>query len=94
MGFPCHPLGDIPDPGIEPASLMSTALAGRFFTTGATWEAHLIIIVYIWGFPDGSDGKESACDARDLGSQTSTAHSVYMSMPTLPICPALSFPYY
>ena len=25
--------------GIEPASLMSPALAGRFFTTSATWEA-------------------------------------------------------
>ena len=25
--------GDLPDPGIEPASLVSPALAGRFFTT-------------------------------------------------------------
>ena len=25
---------DLPDPGIEPSSLMSLALAGRFFTTG------------------------------------------------------------
>ena len=31
--------GDLPNPGIEPASLMSPALAGRFFTTSATWEA-------------------------------------------------------
>ena len=31
--------GDLPDPGIEPASLMSPALAGRFFTTSTTWEA-------------------------------------------------------
>ena len=29
-GFPC-PSGDLPDPGIEPVSLMSPALAGRFF---------------------------------------------------------------
>ena len=29
--------GDLPDPGIEPASLTSPALAGGFFTT---WEAH------------------------------------------------------
>ena len=29
--------GDLPDPGIEPLSLMSPALAGRFFTTSATW---------------------------------------------------------
>ena len=34
--------GDLPDPRIEPASLMSPALAVEFFTTGATWEAQLI----------------------------------------------------
>ena len=32
-GLPCPPPGDLPDPGIEPASLASPALAGRFFTT-------------------------------------------------------------
>ena len=32
-----HPLpGDLPDPRIEPTSLMSFALAGRFFTISAT----------------------------------------------------------
>ena len=31
---------DLPDPGIEPTSLKPPALAGRFFTTRATWEAH------------------------------------------------------
>ena len=30
MPFP--PPGELPDPGIKPASLMSPALAGRFFT--------------------------------------------------------------
>ena len=30
---------DFPDPGIKPTSLMSPALAGKFFTSGATWEA-------------------------------------------------------
>ena len=39
-GLPCLPPGDLPDPGIEPKSLKSPALAGRFFTTSATWEAH------------------------------------------------------
>ena len=39
-GLPCPPPGDLPHPGIEPASLMSPTLAGRFFTTNATWEAH------------------------------------------------------
>ena len=33
--------GDRADPGIEPGSLKSPALAGEFFTTHATWEAHL-----------------------------------------------------
>ena len=32
--------GDLPNPGIKPASLLFPALAGRFFTTRATWEAH------------------------------------------------------
>ena len=31
---------DLPHPGIEPESLMSPALAGGFFTTSATWQAH------------------------------------------------------
>ena len=37
-GLPFPPPEDLPDPGIEPASLMSPALAGGFFTTSATWE--------------------------------------------------------
>ena len=45
-GLPCPLLGDFPNPGIKPASLMSP-LTGGFFTTGkmiirfnssATWE--------------------------------------------------------
>ena len=35
-GLPCPPLGDLPDPGIEPTSLAPPALAGRFFTSSAT----------------------------------------------------------
>ena len=38
-GLPCCPPGDLPDPGIEPASLMSAVLAGGFFTASTTWEA-------------------------------------------------------
>ena len=38
-GLPCPPPGDFPNPGMEPASLMSPTLAGRFFTTSTTWEA-------------------------------------------------------
>ena len=37
----CHFLlqGIFPDPGFEPASPVSLALAGRFFTNCTTWEA-------------------------------------------------------
>ena len=38
-GWPFLPPGGLPGPGIEPASLMSPALAGGFFTSSATWEA-------------------------------------------------------
>ena len=31
--FACPPPGDLPNPGIKPASLASPVLAGRFFTT-------------------------------------------------------------
>ena len=31
--------GDLPNPGIKPTSLAFPELAGRFFTTSATWEA-------------------------------------------------------
>ena len=44
--LPCPPPGDLPDPGIKSTSLMSPALAGRFFTTSTTWEA-LRIYIYI-----------------------------------------------
>ena len=42
-GLPCPPPGDLPDPRIEPMSLMSPALAGGFLTTSTTWEALQIL---------------------------------------------------
>ena len=38
-GLPCPPPGELPDSEIAPMSLKSSALAGGFFTTSATWEA-------------------------------------------------------
>ena len=43
-GLPRPTPGDLPNLGIEPASLTSPALAGRLFTTSATWEALEITI--------------------------------------------------
>ena len=37
-GLPFSSPGHLPDPGIEPMSLASPALAGGFFATSATWE--------------------------------------------------------
>ena len=39
-GVPCPPPGDLPNPGIEPESLTSPALADMFSTTKTTWETH------------------------------------------------------
>ena len=47
-GWPCPPPGNLPDPGIKPVSLMSPALASRFFITSTTC----------------ARGKESACQCR------------------------------
>ena len=40
-GLPFPTPGDLPSPGIEPTSLVSPALAGRFFINCTTWEAQL-----------------------------------------------------
>ena len=50
-GLPFPSPGDLPDPGIEPPSLMSPALVGGFFATSATWEAVGLFI----SFSVGSD---------------------------------------
>ena len=38
-GLPLPTPGDLPDPGMEPPSLVAPTLAGGFFTTSTTWEA-------------------------------------------------------
>ena len=47
-GLPCPPPGDLPDPGIKPGAPMTPALAGRSFTTSATWEAPFLLYVTIF----------------------------------------------
>ena len=43
-GLPFPNPGDLPDPGVEPASLVSPARADRCFTTSTTSEAPLFLI--------------------------------------------------
>ena len=56
-GWPGPPPGDLPDLGIEPASLVSPAEAGGFFTTSATWEAHAL---------SSTDEQTEVCTSRAL----------------------------
>ena len=42
--LPCPPPEDIPEPVIESTSLVSPALAGGFFTTGATWKVNRLTL--------------------------------------------------
>ena len=46
LSFPTP--GDLPDPGIKPASLTSPALAGGLFTT---WEAYILLCVSLPQIP-------------------------------------------
>ena len=45
-GLPCPPSGDLPDPGIEPVSLVSPALAAGFFHIRATLEAQKVVVQF------------------------------------------------
>ena len=40
--------GDLSDPGFEPMSPVSPALASRFFTTSATWKVHIYKYIQIY----------------------------------------------
>ena len=42
-GLPFLSPGDFPYPGIKPRSLMTLALADRFFTTSTTWEGPILV---------------------------------------------------
>ena len=41
------PLGDLSQPEVKPASLMSSALVVGFFTTNGTWEAGTLVYVLV-----------------------------------------------
>ena len=55
IAMPFSRVSSRPDPGVKPKSHTSPELAGRFFTSSATWEAlmrsavtHLILIILIF----------------------------------------------
>ena len=49
-GYPFPTLGNLPNPRIKFVSLASPVLAGRFFTTSATWEAPLYFLAPFYNF--------------------------------------------
>ena len=54
-GLPFPSPGDLRDPGIEPVSLTSPALADGFFTTSATWMSRMKISSYFVSQKPGLD---------------------------------------
>ena len=79
-GLPCPLPGDLPDPGKEPASLMSSALPGRFFNTGTTWEAVNLMEVL---FHDGSLKSLCAKDSIHMPGFSGWPH--WVEFPELPL---------
>ena len=49
IGLPCSPPGDLLNPGVKPAFLMSPALAGVFFTTALPGKPWLYKLVNVNG---------------------------------------------
>ena len=62
---------DLPKPGIKPASLLSSALAGGFFTTNTTWESSPLLRVGSSGWDQPSSSSASlSIDNSCLCNQT------------------------
>ena len=77
-GLPCPPPGDLPNPGIEPVSLMSPALAGGFFTISTNWESQVFVTQWCL----------TLCDPVDCSPPDSFVHGVLQER----ILPWLPFP--
>ena len=58
-GLSCSPPEDLPYPGIEPESLRSPALAGKFFTTSTTWETKSVYTPIKFKKQTKKDGRDS-----------------------------------
>ena len=63
--------GNLPDPGIEPVSLISPALADQFFTTSTIWEACLRVSVQ---FSSVTQSCLTLCDPMDRSTSGLPVH--------------------
>ena len=76
-GLWCPPPGGFPDPGTEPASLKSPALAGRFSATPATWKAYLAAKTLQLCL--------TPCDPMDCGRPGSSIHGISQARTLEPV---------
>ena len=72
-GLLCPPPRDLPDSGIEPASLMFPTLAGGFFTTITTWEAPSSPLLWVNVWFSLALGQSKRWAERDDNFQNSTS---------------------
>ena len=75
-GLPWPPPGDLPNPGTEPASLMSPTLAGRFFTTSASWEAVSFLFDYHFHLKNIKKKKQIKIICNSMAQRESYPHSM------------------
>ena len=85
-GLPCPPPRDLPDPGIEPGSLPSPALAGGFFTINATWEAPPAMLLYSRN-PRDVRAQSTFPSTEFLHRCLNSDESWGVSHPSPPLCP-------
>ena len=65
--MPCPPPEDIPDPGIEPVSLTSPALAGWFFTTSMALSSTLERVPSLSSQPQAT---KSGAEGTDIDAES------------------------
>ena len=70
-GLPRPPPGDLLAPGIKPTSLMSPAVAGRFFTTSTTWEP---CALFTGGYVEAWSRERKSCWTQEPGRQPRVQH--------------------
>ena len=77
--LPCPAPGDLPDPGIRPASPKSPASAGSFFTTGRNImrNTYIVLIFYYVGSIDQSC--LTLYDPMDCNPPGSSAHGIFQA---------------
>ena len=95
-GLPCSLPGDPPDPGIEPTSLISPALAGGFFTTSIIWKAcYMCLILSNSLWPRGLQPARLLCPWNFPGKNTGVGYhallqKIFPTQELNPSSPALA----